>query len=186
MFFRSHQSKNFNKCLHKYETAVIIILLSLEVHYEFSTVFKPCQRYSCKRCGFRQEPDFSYRYDGSSVRGHVFCHDSSPEEKQKEEQQMRDSIEVGDEITTIGGIVGRVVTVKDDSLIIETGAERNRIKIMRWAISTNNTANEKLEAERAAAKEAQEAEKAAKMEEAKAKSKASRKKSKKNKDADAE
>ena len=44
--------------------------------------------------------------------------------KQKEEQQMRDSIEVGDEITTIGGIVGRVVTVKDDSLIIETGAER--------------------------------------------------------------
>ena len=99
--------------------------------------------------------------------------------KQKEEQQMRDSIEVGDEITTIGGIVGRVVTVKDDSLIIETGAERNRIKIMRWAISTNNTANEKLEAERAA-------EKAAKMEEAKAKSKASRKKSKKNKDADAE
>lgn len=114
------------------------------------------------------------------------CHDPSPEEKQKEEQQMRDSIEVGDEITTIGGIVGRVVTVKDDSLIIETGAERNRIKIMRWAISTNNTANEKLEAERAAAKEAQEAEKAAKMEEAKAKSKASRKKSKKNKDADAE
>ena len=105
---------------------------------------------------------------------------------QKEEQQMRDSIEVGDEITTIGGIVGRVVTVKDDSLIIETGAERNRIKIMRWAISTNNTANEKLEAERAAAKEAQEAEKVAKMEEAKAKSKASRKKSKKNKDADSE
>ena len=101
--------------------------------------------------------------------------------KQKEEQQMRDSIEVGDEITTIGGIVGRVVTVKDDSIIIET-----KIKIMRWAISTNNTANEKLEAERAAAKEAQEAEKAARMEEAKAKSKASRKKSKKNKDTDAE
>ena len=92
--------------------------------------------------------------------------------KQKEEQQMRDSIEVGDEITTIGGIVGRVVTVKDDSIIIETGADRNKIKIMRWAISTNNTANEKL--------------KAARMEEAKAKSKASRKKSKKNKDTDAE
>lgn len=106
--------------------------------------------------------------------------------KQKEEQQMRDNVEVGDEITTIGGIVGRVATVKDDSLIIETGVERNRMKIMRWAISTNNTANEKLEAERAAAREAQEAEKAARMEEAKAKSKASRKKSKKNKDADAE
>ena len=110
-----------------------------------------------------------------------------PQKKQeKEANALRNSLQVGDEITTIGGIVGRVVTVKDDSLIIETGAERNRIKIMRWAISTNNTANEKLEAERAAAKEAQEAEKAAKMEEAKAKSKASRKKSKKNKDADAE
>ena len=110
-----------------------------------------------------------------------------PENKKKKElAKMRSELAVGDEITTIGGIVGRVVTVKDDSLIIETGAERNRIKIMRWAISTNNTANEKLEAERAAAKEAQEAEKAAKMEEAKAKSKASRKKSKKNKDADAE
>ena len=106
--------------------------------------------------------------------------------KQKEEQKMRNSLRVGDEITTIGGIVGRVVTVKDDSIIIETGADRNKIKIMRWAISTNNTANEKLEAERAAAKEAQEAEKAARMEEAKAKSKASRKKSKKNKDTDAE
>ena len=102
--------------------------------------------------------------------------------KQKEVQQMRDSIEVGDEITTIGGIVGRVVTVKEDSLIIETGADRNKMKITRWAVSTNNTANEKLEAERAAAKEAQEAEKAARMEEAKAKSKANRKKSKKNKD----
>ena len=38
--------------------------------------------------------------------------------KQKEEQNMRDSIQVGDEITTIGGIMGRVVTVKEDSLII--------------------------------------------------------------------
>ncbi|MBQ2775188.1 MAG: preprotein translocase subunit YajC [Clostridia bacterium] len=106
--------------------------------------------------------------------------------KQKEEQQMRDNIEVGDEITTIGGIVGRVVTVKEDSLIIETGADRNKMKITKWAVGTNNTANEKLEAERAAAKEAQEAEKAAKMEEAKAKSKASRKKSKKNKDSEIE
>ena len=106
--------------------------------------------------------------------------------KQKEEQAMRDNLQIGDEITTIGGIVGKIVTVKDDTLIIETGADRNRMKITRWAISQNNTANEKLEAERAAAKEAQEAEKAAKMEEAKAKSKASRKKSKKNKDADAE
>ena len=51
--------------------------------------------------------------------------------KQKEEQNMRDSIQVGDEITTIGGIMGRVVTVKEDSIIIETGADRNKMKITR-------------------------------------------------------
>ncbi len=84
--------------------------------------------------------------------------------KQKEEQQMRDSLQIGDEITTIGGIMGRVVTIKDDSLIIETGADRNKMKIARWAIQTNNTATEKAEAERAAAREAQEAERNAKIE----------------------
>ncbi len=79
--------------------------------------------------------------------------------KQKEEQNMRDSIQIGDEITTIGGIMGRVVTVKEDSLIIETGADRNKMKITRWAIQSNNTANDRAEAEKAAAKAAQEAEK---------------------------
>lgn len=85
--------------------------------------------------------------------------------KQKEEQQMRDSLQIGDEITTIGGIVGRVVTIKDDSLIIETGADRNKMKITRWAIQTNNTASEKAEAERVAAAEAKKAERDAKIEE---------------------
>ena len=95
--------------------------------------------------------------------------------KQKEEQAMRDNLQIGDEITTIGGIVGKIVTVKDDTLIIETGADRNRMKITRWAISQNNTDNEKLAAERAAAKEAAEKEKAARME-AKGKTPKSKKK----------
>lgn len=98
--------------------------------------------------------------------------------KQKEEQAMRDNLQIGDEITTIGGIVGKIVTVKDDSLIIETGADRNRMKITRWAISQNNTANEKLAAERVAAKEAAEKEKAARME---AKGKTPKKKNKEEK-----
>jgi preprotein translocase subunit YajC len=102
--------------------------------------------------------------------------------KQKEEQNMRDNIQIGDEITTIGGIMGRVVTVKEDSLIIETGADRNKMKITKWAVSTNNTANEKAEAERQAAKEAAEAEKKKKMEEAADNSKKNRKKSKKKDD----
>lgn len=82
--------------------------------------------------------------------------------RQKEEQEMRNAVEVGDEITTIGGICGRVVTVKEENLIIETGADRNRMTITRWAVQQNNSANERLAAQRAAAKEALEKEKAEK------------------------
>ena len=82
--------------------------------------------------------------------------------KQKEEQEMRDAIQIGDEITTIGGIFGRVVTVKEDSLVIETGADRTKMKIARWSIQTNNTAEDRLQAERAAQAAAKEAEKAEK------------------------
>ena len=77
--------------------------------------------------------------------------------KQKQEQQMRDSIQIGDEITTIGGIMGRVVTVKEDSIVIETGADRIKMKFQRWAIQTNDTANARMEAERKAAAEAKQA-----------------------------
>lgn len=82
--------------------------------------------------------------------------------RQKEEQEMRNAVEIGDEITTIGGICGRVVTVKENHLIIETGADRNRMQITRWAIQSNDTANARLAAERAAAKEAAEKAKAEK------------------------
>lgn len=62
--------------------------------------------------------------------------------KQQEEQKMRNSIRVGDELTTIGGITGRVVNIKDDSLIIETGADRNKITIKKWAIQSVETVHE--------------------------------------------
>ncbi len=77
--------------------------------------------------------------------------------KQKEEQEMRDSIQIGDEITTIGGIIGRVVTVKEDSIVIETGADRVKMRFQRWAIQTNETANKRMEAERKAAADAKKA-----------------------------
>ena len=70
---------------------------------------------------------------------------------------MRDTIQIGDEITTIGGIMGRVVTVKEDSIVLETGADRVKMKFQRWAIQTNNTANERMEAERKAAADAKKA-----------------------------
>lgn len=59
--------------------------------------------------------------------------------QQKKAEQMRKDIQVGDEIITIGGIVGKVVSVKEDSLIIETGADRDKLRIKKWAIQTNQT-----------------------------------------------
>jgi len=94
--------------------------------------------------------------------------------RQKEEQAMRDTLEIGDEITTLGGILGRIVTVKEDCLIIETGVDRTRLRILRTAIHTNNTAMEKIEAEREAARKAQEEERNARMEEVNKRRKKSR------------
>ncbi len=60
-----------------------------------------------------------------------------PENKRKKKaKQMRDELIVGDEVTTIGGIVGRVVNIKDDTITIESGSDKSRVKIMRWAISS--------------------------------------------------
>ena len=87
-----------------------------------------------------------------------------PENKRKKEaEQIRSSVKNGDKITTIGGITGTVVNVKEDKFVIETGADRVRIEFAKWALSSNETAT-------AAAKEA-----AAKRAEEKAKAKAAKK-----------
>ncbi len=65
--------------------------------------------------------------------------------KRKEEQKMRDSIRVGDEIVTIGGICGRVVNVKEDTLIIETGADRNKMSVKKWALQECLTVHDTTE-----------------------------------------
>lgn len=83
-----------------------------------------------------------------------------PQKKQqKMEQELRENTQIGDEITTIGGICGKVVAVKDDTIVIETGSDRVKIKFKKYAIQTNHTANEKVQAEREAAKAAMEAQK---------------------------
>lgn len=74
--------------------------------------------------------------------------------RQKEEQEMRSSLEIGDEIVTIGGIVGKVVTIRENDLVIETGADRNKMKIERWAVNTNRTKQEQHQKEVEAAREA--------------------------------
>ena len=65
--------------------------------------------------------------------------------KNKQEQELRNSIEIGDEITTIGGIVGRIIAVRDEDeeFVIETGSEKTKMVFKKWAISTVNTEKEK-------------------------------------------
>ena len=90
-----------------------------------------------------------------------------PEKKKnKEMEAMRSSLKVGDRVTTIGGIMGTVCHVAADRIVIETGADQVRVEFAKWAISTNDSAKEKAEAE---AKRAQEARKKAKAEKAAAK-----------------
>ena len=94
-----------------------------------------------------------------------------PENKRKKEaEEMRSSLKVGDEITTIGGITGVVVDVKNEKFVIETGLDQVRIEFAKWALSTNETAAERS---KAAAKKAQED---------KAKAKAAKKAEKANKE----
>ena len=71
-----------------------------------------------------------------------------PENKRKKEaEEMRNSVKEGDEITTIGGITGKVVNIKDDNFVIETGADQVRIELAKWALSTNETGAERAKAE---------------------------------------
>lgn len=82
--------------------------------------------------------------------GFMYFFTIRPQKKrQEEEQKLRDAVQIGDDITTIGGITGKVVTVKEDSIVLETGTDRTRIKFMRWAIQTNNTANDRAAEEKA-------------------------------------
>ena len=93
-----------------------------------------------------------------------------PENKRKKEaEQTRESIKNGHKVTTIGGIVGVVVDVKEETFVMETGADRVRIEFHKWAISTNDTADEEAKAE------------AKRREEEKAKAKAKKKAAKEDK-----
>ena len=58
-----------------------------------------------------------------------------PQKKQeKESTDMRNNLKVGDEITTIGGVIGKIVSIKDETVTIETSNERNKIRILRSAV----------------------------------------------------
>ena len=56
--------------------------------------------------------------------------------KKKELAKMRSELTIGDEVTTIGGIIGTICAVKEESIVIETSADRVRVEFAKWAIST--------------------------------------------------
>lgn len=98
-----------------------------------------------------------------------------PENKRKKEaENMRSNLKVGDKVNTIGGVVGTVVSVKDDKFVIETSADQVRVEFEKWALSTNISATERAKEEakqRAEAKAKAKAEKKNKAEKPAKKSK---------------
>ncbi len=86
-----------------------------------------------------------------------------PENKRKKEaEQMRSSVKTGDNVTTIGGITGVIVDVKEDKFVLETGADRVRIEFAKFGLSENHSAAARAQAESQKAKEKAAKEKAAK------------------------
>lgn len=64
------------------------------------------------------------------------------QKKNKEIQEMRNNLEIGDNVTTIGGIQGKITKIKDDSLTLEVGADKVRLQIARWAVGAKNSKND--------------------------------------------
>lgn len=85
----------------------------------------------------------------------VLLHAHPPEKKRKkEEENLRNSLKAGDRITTIGGIVGKIVELKDENIVIETSADRVCMELARFSVMTNNTAKEAAQKARAEAQAA--------------------------------
>jgi preprotein translocase YajC subunit len=78
--------------------------------------------------------------------------------REKQVNEMRSALKAGDSITTIGGIKGKIVSVKDDSLVIQVGADKVKMEIMRWAISKIDESGSASKSSSAAKKPAAKAE----------------------------
>ncbi len=81
-----------------------------------------------------------------------------PQKKQeKQDQEMRDSLAVGDEITTIGGIIGKVISIKDETFVLETTKDRTKIRFLRGAIRSIDVKIQEVVAQQQAEAAAEEA-----------------------------
>ena len=66
-----------------------------------------------------------------------------PENKRKKQaEEMRNSLKKGDQITTIGGIVGKILTVKEDEITIETGADRTKLTLKKWCVQSKEASTD--------------------------------------------
>ena len=65
-----------------------------------------------------------------------FCGIRPQKKQEKEAADMRNALTVGDEITTIGGIIGKIVSIKEETMIIETGRDHTRIRLLKSAVRT--------------------------------------------------
>ncbi len=62
--------------------------------------------------------------------------------KEKEEKKMRENLQVGDEIVTIGGVYGRVISLKEDTFVIESKSDHSKLTFARWALQQNLTVHD--------------------------------------------
>ena len=100
------------------------------------------------RVGESQNKDGRYCYkwtDSNGKRSAVYA--LTLAELRKKEEQMRKNLQVGDDITTIGGIMGKVISIKEetDSLVIETGVDRSKVRVKRWAVASCDTIHDDVE-----------------------------------------
>ncbi len=65
------------------------------------------------------------------------------QKREKKERIMRNSLEAGDHIVTIGGIVGKIISVKEDETVIETGADRTKLTMKKWCVQAKENGEEK-------------------------------------------
>jgi preprotein translocase subunit YajC len=65
--------------------------------------------------------------------------------KEKAAKALRDNLQIGDEVTTIGGITGIITKLTEDTAVIETGGDRSKIRVKKWAISENLTIHDTTE-----------------------------------------
>ena len=71
---------------------------------------------------------------GVLIGGMYFLMFRPQQKKRKQEEEMRNSLEIGNEIVTIGGITGKIVSIKSDTIVLETGSDKIRIKT--WAVAS--------------------------------------------------